>query len=648
MPAFGKTNSNARDGSDPREMKSGQGLSTSRHVISAPPIARAMCTSASKGLALATAKHELGSVDSQQTSAKIGATVALATRQDFQKLGVVVDTKSIRDCGATGICHDPVPETKTPGGLMYDISVTDSNAMAFSGQVYMPTAMQMQSTTLPMALHALNHMGKRNDQFKLATRYIHDNITLSFDTKRVDKTHTAACEKSSLDQSSHGNADESDIFSGLSSDLGLNHCSEAGMLHASETLTMNARHPATKRSFTLDTGNPTHHHLTAFSTTNEVRRHDGTPITSTTMDTHMLTQPTGSYVASQSVHIESAESKYNASVVMSVGGSTQQASLDSEKSAQQANAFTPFHSDNGFTKRDSTVHVFADGKHLALNVQHRLDADAPRSLHLPVYAALHALGTHTDSTDMVFTDTRAGNTHTETMGGSLETAPLRPTILPTNVVQAAMSSGYMETVCDGNSMPIVVLRESQIPIVAVVVPFLSNQTEIPIGAEGHTQREFEKIHANTYYRAAIQTSEKPENVRAIHQPTPSGSDTEVNNYCPSPAGSFDDLMPGVSDDPDELLGRGLEFNPWTTGGEYGPHGGESLSEYGGSQGVGSPRTGSVCSSGSDARNFDGAYPYTTPPSPVGSEYYPTAEVPRGSLSALPETVRLALMRRWNV
>ena len=39
-------------------------------------------------------------------------------------------------------------------------------------------------------------------------------------------------------------------------------------------------------------------------------------------------------------------------------------SYDGGDFVEQADAFVPFHVDNGFTNRDSTVHVFLAGKHL--------------------------------------------------------------------------------------------------------------------------------------------------------------------------------------------------------------------------------------------------------------------------------------------
>ena len=156
------------------------------------------------------------------------------------------------------------------------------------------------------------------------------------------------------------------------------------------------------------------------------------------------------YIASQSVTIEEVGGIYTASIVMT--RNPLETELDSEDNhALMATPLVPYARSDSRCARLSAVHLFTAGRHFAANVVHTHDSDLPRSLHLPVYAVMHAI------------------------------AELNPKL--SCDIKRTICAGSMDTLHTDPSTPTIVMRNSSTPMVAFFAACLDVQ--------GHNRNHFE-------------------------------------------------------------------------------------------------------------------------------------------------------------
>ncbi|KAJ1468497.1 hypothetical protein T484DRAFT_1755124 [Baffinella frigidus] len=369
-----------------------------------------MLTAASKGVATATTAHAWRSVEIQ-TLPEVGNILSRATTADFIKVGVVAglgtdigavvtamhdNTESIHGDGAA---LDPVQEV-TDIDLVYTLNASDSHGMVYSGRVLMDANMRAvcaEDTKIPMSLYALRNLHGCSPDFDTDIAGIVEIMERAFGSDGVDRVQIGP----------HGVSLDS---SGV------------------------------KRVFPTDTENPTNHILKSQRNTTMLFDPDHTPSHTITVDSvrALRARPVHQrYLATQGVSIDQIGDGYQFQLVMSCSGSHTETELWSE-SPNCVSAALPvqtFATDEGYTPRQSVVHVFVDGGHFAVDVAHICNSNAARSLHLPVYAAMNQLASLGLCSGLAIKD--------------------------------AMCNGSMETINGDDSVPFVVLNSATSPLVAV-------------------------------------------------------------------------------------------------------------------------------------------------------------------------------------
>jgi hypothetical protein len=388
-----------------------------RFNVSAPPTTRQTWSAVSKALVHATSSHEMRTGDERSPPA-IGGVAVRATAEDFEKLGVIVDTGTVTDITPTSSVveinetNDITPTSSVVGinetnDITYTATVADSEGLSYVAYVRMAAGLHTATATghaapAPIALHALQLLSNVSPAFDRDVKGVHTILQKAFGTTVVC-TDTAATET-------------------------LDHTVGTGT-------------PCGTRVFPTDTERHSPSLLSTKSSTtvvfdaNNAAQYD---VTTHTMHQQKTNQNDPGYIAAQSVTIEEICGAYTATVLLAcsppiLGGG--------DVSVFKTAALLPYHDDCGVTPRQSTVHVLTAGRHFATNVTHTHDAYAARTLHVPVYAALHALA----------------QTHLCLAEG----------------IKEAMKEGSVETLHADTPVPMVVMRGSRTPVVAMFVPNLS-------------------------------------------------------------------------------------------------------------------------------------------------------------------------------
>jgi hypothetical protein len=391
--------------------------------VSAEPDMRAMLTAATKGVATATTAHAWRSVDTQ-TLPVVGHILSNATTSDFIKIGVVagictdigtcvssIDGSSVIDGSSMSTRRietdlEPVREEANID-LLYTLNVSDSHGMAYCGRVLMDADMRAscaEDSKIPISLHALRNLSGYSPEFDTDMVGIVEIMERAFGGSGVDRVQIGT----------HGVSLDS---SGV------------------------------KRVFPTDAENPTNHILKSQRNTTLLFDEDHTPSHTITVDSvrALRARPVHQrYLATQGVSIDQVGDGYQFQLVMSCSGIHPETELgsDSPNCVSVANPIRTFSTDEGYAPRQSIVHVFVDGGHFAVNVTHIYNSNAPRSLHLPVYAVMNKLASLNLCSELSIKD--------------------------------AMCNGSMETMHGDDSVPYVILKSATLPLVAV---FTSRLTE---------------------------------------------------------------------------------------------------------------------------------------------------------------------------
>ncbi|KAJ1465491.1 hypothetical protein T484DRAFT_1757375 [Baffinella frigidus] len=221
-------------------------------------------------------------------------------------------------------------------------------------------------------------------------------------------------------------------------------------------------------------------------------------------------KPIDRYMALQSVTIEEVGGIYTASVVMTRSAMAQGGDIDDN--VYMAAPQVPFERSDTHTPRSSDVHVFTAGRHFTANVLHSHDSDAPRSLQLPVYAVMHAI------------------------------TQMHPNL--TVYMKHAMCVGSMETLHTDASTPLVVMRDSVMPLVAVFAAHPEKEEtnqphmlDIPDTFEITEDEEWEKFLCEHARHARIQDASRSHckqpadmSQKAEHEESGCGPDQEDDSY----------------------------------------------------------------------------------------------------------------------
>ncbi|KAJ1466592.1 hypothetical protein T484DRAFT_1861249 [Baffinella frigidus] len=329
----------------------------------------------------------------------IGAIAVRATAEDFEKLGVIVDAGTVTDIIPTSsvveINETNEVDLQTTNDITYTATVADSEGLSYVAYVRMAAGLHTATATghaapAPIALHALQLLSNVSPAFDRDVKGVHTILQKAFGTTVVC-TDTAATET-------------------------LDHTVGTGT-------------PCGTRVFPTDTERHSPSLLSTKSSTtvvfdaNNAAQYD---VTTHTMHQQKTNQNDSGYIAAQSVTIEEICGAYTATVILACsppipGGG--------DVSVYKTASLVPYHDDGGMTPRQSTVHVLTAGRHFATNITHTHHVDAARTLHLPVYAALHALA----------------QTHVCLAEG----------------IKKAMNVGSMETLHADTPVPMVVMRGSR-------------------------------------------------------------------------------------------------------------------------------------------------------------------------------------------
>jgi hypothetical protein len=448
--------------------------------VSAPQTTRNMWSLANKAVLEATSSHAIKSVD-EMTPPKVGVVLARATHIDFEHLGVFV-TKVTELCdkeqpskdthefqidpksneNKTDPDHnlpsdklitekktDPdhnLPSDKLIAGapesrhslavkqvpeLLYTMTVTDTHGLSYVTDVLMDEAMQgvvSVSSKVPMALYALRNITGTSHAFDNDVYEVKSLFETAFGINSACVTETDTPHAVGAAGSGIVRTFRTDVESPGSSVLGT-ESTTTSLFNELRVPT----HTVVVNSARVSCSKPVEHH----------------------------------YIASQSVTIEEVGGIYAASIVMTLSAEVQ--GMDHiDDSVHMATPLVPFCRSDARTARYSVMHIFTAGRHFAADVIHAHDADAPRSLQLPVYAVMHAI-TKMDQK------------------------------LAVDLIQS-MSVGSMETLHTDPSTPMVVMRDSLTPMVALFSARLEKEggdrgcmTDATEGLSVHDDVEWEQF-----------------------------------------------------------------------------------------------------------------------------------------------------------
>jgi len=408
-----------------------------------------MWSLANKAVLDASTEHAMKSVD-EQTPPRIGVVLARATDMDFENLGVFVtkvteisdvepgdDTQgdemhnntnnntngeethnNTHRCGdgshASSTLKNIDPnhnkitdlEVKDKGHTMtvkkndskiYNLTVADTHGLSYMTEVHMDETMHALvsgTSNVPMALYALRNLTGNSDAF--------DN-----DASEVKTLMEKAFGKSTVVEGT-----------------------------TTQPHTVGAAGLGIVRTFPIDLETQSPSVLSTESATTSLFNENRVPTHTVVVHSAnvLCSKPADRYMAMQSVTIEEVGGIYRASVVMTRSDKVH--GLDHiDDNVYMAAPVIPFERSDARTPRSSDVHVFTAGRHFTANVLHAHEADAPRSLQLPVYAVMHAI------------------------------TQMHPNLAVD--IKQAMCVGSMETLHMDASTPLVVMRDSKIPLVAV-------------------------------------------------------------------------------------------------------------------------------------------------------------------------------------
>jgi hypothetical protein len=377
------------------------GTPSSRDVISANHHTKTVWSAACKTQTQTRAAHTIRSVG-MHTNRSIGGLLSRATVDTFKKLRVSAAPDSVRNIGAgvhRFMDNDFRPDTR----VKYNTTVTDSLGAVYSGVMYLDADMMNDAET---------EQGPA-----LATIAMHQLTTLRRDMPDVCNV---------LDRvfsSTDNNSMSTDAHS-----VGTNS-NETTRLFATSTGEFVNNMLATKTANNVLFG--TDRDISHKVSVHTVRAVSRTPVERASMCAASTLEKR--YITTQSVTIEELAGPYRAYVVMSVANGTP--GLQERSTAVSNDPGSNLSQNN---PRQSTVHIFTGGEHYSVDVSHDYHTDTTRSLHLPVYAAMNALG--------------------DKFGGPLEVE-----------LKRVMRSAPMETILSDGGVPTVVMRDSHYPLAALVV-----------------------------------------------------------------------------------------------------------------------------------------------------------------------------------
>jgi hypothetical protein len=328
-------------------------------IVTASPEARVMWTSAAKGVAHATAAHEVRAVETR-TPRHVGFLLTKATTAQFGELGVQVHQDSIEDVSGDMRMFRSLADEPAPGDrfteMAYDMTITDSNATVYTARLYLNDAMLglcAGDSSYPLVFHAMAQL----DSIHESMPDVAETLQRAFGTNSgTSSTHCVATAVTSNRR----------MFP-IGSNMG-----------ATKT-TPNMVGTQTDKTVLFNSEREVTHHLT----THSVRAVNPSNV-----------KGTGShrYLVAQNVKIEETGGVYSANVMISIAGSdTQGVAQRTDAVTYKMHPYVALEDDVGINTRTSTMHVFTKGNHYSMLVTHMHDASASRSLQLSAYASLNAL-----------------------------------------------------------------------------------------------------------------------------------------------------------------------------------------------------------------------------------------------------------------
>lgn len=345
---------------------------------------------ANKAVLQASVSHTMKSAD-EITPPKIGVVLARAVKKDFEDLGIFVESVT------------EVPKTDPNSvGMLYTMTATDTHGLSYVTNVCMDEDMYtaaLDTSKLPMALHALRNTTARSHAFHNDVSAVVSLMGKAFGTNITD--------------------------------MGANHDIRDNTSYTTNTVGAESN---VIRTFATDLESRNSNMFSTASVTTSMFNENHVPTHNIIVHTARVicTNPTEqSYIANQSVNIEEVGGIYSTSIVL-----TRVCAPDKlDETVYMAAPLIPFKRSDFHNPRESVVHIFTVGRHFAANVVHQYDTDAPRSVHLPVYAIMYALG------------------------------QAHPTL--NDDIKSCMCTGSMETLHTDVSTPTVIMRESVVPLVAI-------------------------------------------------------------------------------------------------------------------------------------------------------------------------------------
>jgi hypothetical protein len=388
-------------------------VSTPTSFVSAGTDARVLWSSAARGVLRATAAHEVRTVETH-TPRHIGCILKNATTAQFEQLGANVHIDTVSDVSADVRMFENLKQENISDGpstdMVYDLTITDSDATVYTARVYLDNAMLAEygeSCSCPMVCYALRQLDSIHESMPEVAK----TLQRAFDTKSITQDTTASA-ASSVHCVASANTTNRRMFP-IGSVKGSNGATHMLGTQNDKTVLFNEDREVT-------------HHITTYS----VRAIDPSTVKS-------CSSPR--YLVAQNVKIEEIGGVYSADITMSiVGTDTRGVLARNDPVVYNMHPYVSFENDLGLSTRNTTMHVFTQGKHYSMLLTHMYNPRSVRSLQLSAYASLNALSV-------------SGNSQTSD-------------------IDRIMVSASMETLFDNGDLPVVVARGSTVPFICVMVP----------------------------------------------------------------------------------------------------------------------------------------------------------------------------------